>query len=679
METIASANFQKNAVKAIWAIVLFVIVYLILFVLTLLLVALCVFGGITLILERPSFSTLLAGAGIAMTGIFVLIFLVKYFFKKYKPDKSLFIEITQEQEPRLFEIISDVVGEVKAGFPKKVYLSDDVNAGVFFDSNFWSMFISVPKNLNIGLGLMNSVTIQEFKGILAHEFGHFSQKSMKIGSYVYNVHKIIYNILYDNGSFENLMQRWEQVNVIFSFFVRGAAIVIRGIQWVLVKAYGFLNLKYMALSREMEFDADRIAADVVGSMSISEALLRTDMTKYAYDIVMNFYEGKIPDNKKSENIYREHKYVFNFLAKDMEIPMQNGFPLITGFDLRKYNKSKLNIKDQWASHPGTEERTEVLKKLNISKDYNVVLNNPAISLLTNPESMEKEFTKKLFETAVYKSEPSDLSYEDFVSEMEDNNIKRFPAIYNDYYSDRNPVVLDLENVTRGVHAGTLDELFGKATIELVYNGLGIEKDINTLNEIVEKRLQVKTFDYDGRKYKSKDAGKLIIELSKDLESINTKLAGNDADVYCFFYLSAKKLGKEAQLKNKYLDFFRKLEEFDAGIKLYQNIMESTSFLSINLPAETIRKNFRDMAGMEKDLKAGIKTLLENENLIKEISLSTKENLEKYLSEDLEYFHGISYDDENLQTLFLALSNYYYLIVRDLYFSKSDMLEFQSRL
>jgi hypothetical protein len=38
---------------------------------------------------------------------------------------------------------------------------------------------SRKKNLTIGIGLINSTSVGELKTILAHEFGHFSQRSMK--------------------------------------------------------------------------------------------------------------------------------------------------------------------------------------------------------------------------------------------------------------------------------------------------------------------------------------------------------------------------------------------------------------------------------------------------------------------------------------------------------------------
>jgi len=33
----------------------------------------------------------------------------------------------------------------------------------FYNSSFWSMFLPVRKNLEIGLGLVNSINISEFK------------------------------------------------------------------------------------------------------------------------------------------------------------------------------------------------------------------------------------------------------------------------------------------------------------------------------------------------------------------------------------------------------------------------------------------------------------------------------------------------------------------------------------
>src|SRR5690606_23214694 len=139
------------------------------------------FLGLLVFTSKPMFLTAIACIGLFASGLTVLFFLIKFIFASTKVDTDHLSEITEHDEPELFLLIHQIVSEVDTSFPKKVFLSHDVNASVFYDSSFWSMFLPIRKNLQIGVGLINAVTQQELKAILAHEFGHFSQKSMKVG------------------------------------------------------------------------------------------------------------------------------------------------------------------------------------------------------------------------------------------------------------------------------------------------------------------------------------------------------------------------------------------------------------------------------------------------------------------------------------------------------------------
>src|SRR5688572_20570295 len=205
-------------IKAISSIVLFIVVYLLLLVLAVGLTAILGLGGIMLIAAKPMIFTLMIGAGMISMGVLILIFLIKFIFKRHVIDRSHLVEITKTEEPALFAFISDIVKQVGTRFPKRIYISSEVNASVFYNSSFWSMFLPIRKNLQIGLGLVNSVNLSEFKAILAHEFGHFSQRSMKLGSYVYNVNQIIYNMLYDNDSYARTLESWANISGYFAFF-----------------------------------------------------------------------------------------------------------------------------------------------------------------------------------------------------------------------------------------------------------------------------------------------------------------------------------------------------------------------------------------------------------------------------------------------------------------------------
>ena len=395
-----TAEFRAQATRAIFAIVFFALTYLLILAAAIVLAGLCMAGGVFIIAARPMFLTLVIGIGLSGLGVMVFLFLVKFIFKSHKVDRSHLTEISRADEPELFKMIDEIVNEVRTSQPKKVYLSADVNASVFYDSSFWSMILPIKKNLNVGIGLVNTVTAQELKAILSHEFGHFSQRSMKVGTYVYNVNQVIFNMLYDNGSFESMIQRWANMSGWFSIFAMLTIKIVQGIQEILRGLYGIVNKSYMALSREMEFNADEIAASVTGYQPLKSSLMRMQLADMSYNKVLDFYNGKISENIKSENIYRDQTSVLNFLAERNKFPLTYGLPTISQEEQSKFDKSKLVIKDQWSSHPTTEERVKRLEQLNSSLPGQT--DKHANYIFKNIEETQKLVTNKLFEQVTYK-------------------------------------------------------------------------------------------------------------------------------------------------------------------------------------------------------------------------------------------------------------------------------------
>jgi len=178
-----SENYKSAAKKANTSIVFFVIVYIILVVIAVALTILCGYAGVIMVKGVKFFYGQIAGLGLMLVGALVLFFLLKFIFSVNKVDRSNLLKITRAEEPELFKMIDEIVREVGTEFPKNVFLSSGVNACVFYDSSFWSMFFPVKKNLEIGMGLVNASRTDELKAILSHEFGHFSQKTLRTGSY----------------------------------------------------------------------------------------------------------------------------------------------------------------------------------------------------------------------------------------------------------------------------------------------------------------------------------------------------------------------------------------------------------------------------------------------------------------------------------------------------------------
>ena len=92
------------------------------------------------------------------------LFLLKNFFKRHKADKSLQIEITEEDQPTLFAFIHRLCEETNAPFPHRIYLSPDVNAAVFYNTSILSLILPTRKNLLIGFGAGQQLDLERVQG-----------------------------------------------------------------------------------------------------------------------------------------------------------------------------------------------------------------------------------------------------------------------------------------------------------------------------------------------------------------------------------------------------------------------------------------------------------------------------------------------------------------------------------
>jgi len=666
-----AAQYSKMAGKAVLSIIYFIGMYFLLVIAALGLTALFIWLGLILIIAKPMVLTFLLGAGIGSVGIIVTIFLFKFIFSKHVEDRSHLKEIKREQEPMLFELIDEVVAETGTQFPKKVYLATDVNAAVFYDSSFWSMFFPVKKNLQVGVALMNSVSVTEFRAILAHEFGHFSQKSMAIGSYVYTINRVIYNMLYDNSSFEQLAEKWNNVSGTFSIFVQFAFRIVEGIQWILKKMYNFVNLSYMGLSREMEFQADKVAAMVAGSAPTITLLQRLEIADYAFNSVIEYYIEKYEDSVCTRDIFSQHRFVYTFLSVRNGILLQDGLPMPTSEDLKRYNKSKLIIKNSWASHPDTEDRVQRLRILNIPARKQD--NRLALTLLRNQENTSCEITAQVFPNAEQKGEIKLIDLHEFEKIYQERfDEASFDPLFNNYFNHRH---LATDAGIPGTPNIELKDLFSDAVMDKVYTLNALKTDLTTLKEINKGEAQVKKFIYDGLNYKADDCPTLISSVNKELENLEKELANHDQQIYLYFKSSAERKG----VSNKFSTLFDTLKRLDTDFtkreQFYRDTLRDTDFVNHTTPYDVIERNFKNFEVAEQKLKTEIGEILKDAIYGPAVSETNKKNFETYLQSNLVYFSRPEYNADNLGILAKAIHGYFETVDKGCFRFKKEILNF----
>lgn len=644
-----SATFKKEVGRVAGAIFLFFLVYVGLMAGAVLLAILCGIGGFLLISVLTHFITIMLGLGLVGLGLMVIFFLLKFMFKRHKVDRSGLIEIKEAEQPVLFAFIRKITSETQTPFPKKIYLSPEVNACVFYDSSFWSMFFPVQKNLQIGLGVVNSLNVTEFKAVLAHEFGHFSQRSMKLGSYVYNVNQAIYNMLYDNDGYARALDKWSNASGYFAIFAALTIKVVQGIQWVLQKTYVLVNKPYMSLSREMEFHADAVAAFVTGSDPLVTSLRRTDAAGLCYGSLINYYNSWLPLNLKPDNIYPQHRQMMAIFADQHHIPMQHGLPQVTAASSVYFNPSRLFIKDQWASHPSTDDREAHLVSLNIPHEEMPL---SAWELFKDAEQVQQQMTAHLFADVKFEQEPQVVSAEGFYAKfLEDKKARELGEVYNGFYDDRNISAFALEEAVDNVPSKTFEEVFNDATCQLPKQVVALQQDVDLATSISKKETDIKTFDFDGQKYSVKEIAPVLAQLELELKQAQEKLQQADKEAYLYFLHSASQAERSEELNAGYAQLFAVNAEVEEDIALYQEIMEALyPIYNTSMSVEAALKYTAILKQKEDKLKERLKALLPDEIYSNCLFPQQQDRLARLLQEDNAYFVASTFQGPLLDAL-----------------------------
>ena len=653
-----SLAFKKQVSGVMGSILFFLVVYIVLFLCALGLVAASIAGGIAIMGALRGLYGILIGIGLIGVGIMVMIFLVKFLFAVTRFDRSDSFEITEEEQPQLFAFIRTLTTETQTVFPKRIYISPDVNACVFYDSSFWSMFLPIKKNLQIGLGLVNALNLSEFKAVMAHEFGHFSQRSMKLGSFVYQVNRVIYNMLYQNSSYGNILQGWANINGVFAFFASITVRIIQGIQWVLRQVYSIVNKNYMSLSREMEFHADAVAASVSGGNNLVNALRRIELAGVGYNVVIEKYQDLLKEKKLGKNLYPDQRIVLHQLAKENQLQLEEDLPVVDSKSFESQQFSRVNFKDQWASHPTTDEREKHLKSLNVDVPADT---QSAWVLFENRQSLQESATDKIFE-AVDQTELVRIDNRAFAEVYgRDESFYNLPEKFNGFYHGREITLLDEVDIHPLDPSSGYDyqKIFNSDNAQLIKKINGAVNDIELLKAIAEKQIETKSFDFEGKKYHYSEATALQQKIESEKKLWEDELASLDKLAVQFNLSEALNQSQASAdaLKQKYVDYFNGRKESNAYLEQVNKMLGELRpiFAGETQPIETINSQIDHLKNeSEPAFKAVLNKWLKEGVFSQNPVLAGK--IEAFLQANYAYFSGTSFFENELSDLYNLIND-----------------------
>ena len=364
---------------------------------------------------------------VGLLSSFLAIFMIKPLLKVRHNSKSDSIEISPQEEPELFKFIYRLADEAKAPRPHKVFLSARVNAAVFYDVSILNLFFTSKKNLEIGLGLVNVLTLGEFKAVLAHEFGHFAQRSMAVGRWVYIAHQIVSHIVSERDIFDRFLRGLSRVDVRIAWVGWLLSLIVWSIRSILETAFCWLLIAQRALSREMEFQADLVAVSLTGSDALIHALHRISAADDAWERTLSFASAEMNQGRLVTDLFTIQTHTIEkirIILNDPEYGQIPPIPTQNQEDHRLFEAAIAEPPQMWATHPSNVDRENNAKRIYVANSLD---NRSAWDLFAHDSATRKKMTKHLIDLASPPKEAKSVNIQESIKQFD----RQYACLYFD--------------------------------------------------------------------------------------------------------------------------------------------------------------------------------------------------------------------------------------------------------
>ena len=344
--------------------------------------------------------------GGALAAALLWLFLFKGLFKRHKAPRAAHVALAEEDHPELFAFIRCVYRDVGARRPRRVYVSPEVNAAMIYNTSLVNLILPPRKDLLIGLGLVNVVNLVEFKAALAHEFGHFAQRSLGLGTYLAVANRIMHDIIYSRDALDSVVDRLCRDEEGRGFF---PAWGLKGLLWVVRKIlagmYVGLNTLYLSLGRQMEYNADNAAVRLTGSDALIHGLARMKFATECMAEAIQSLDAAADHGFFSDDLFYHQTAAacrLRHRAKDERLGLPPELPPDTTVQVHVFPPVTAGPADRCSSHPADYLREQNAKRVYVRSPID---DRSAWLLFGNPAALKTTVTGELYRQILRRKEP----------------------------------------------------------------------------------------------------------------------------------------------------------------------------------------------------------------------------------------------------------------------------------
>ncbi len=277
-----------------------------------------------------------------VAGCIVTFFLLKPLLAR-SPAATELLRLDPAAEPVLYSFVHRICRQVGSPTPTRIDIDLSANASASLRRGWRSLF-SHDLVLTLGLPLVAGLDVRQFAGVVAHEFGHFSQHAgMRLHFLIATIRHWFARVAYQRDSWDESLDEWRSTS-------GWRTKVVLNIAWATVQASRDIlrGLLYCAsivsawFSRQMEFDADRHAAALVGAECFGGALAALPVLSVA---VENSWQT-VNRTWRSKELCDDFALLVNHVAISLSATQRDD---LISADLAE-------VTGRWATHPCTTER-----------------------------------------------------------------------------------------------------------------------------------------------------------------------------------------------------------------------------------------------------------------------------------------------------------------------------------
>ncbi len=270
-------------------------------------------------------------------------------------------ELSRLDAPELWALVEQVARKLEVTPVETIQLVPDTMIGVTEKGSILKKVRGTgTRRLLLGMGGLAELTQGQLAGILAHEYGHFSNRDTAGGNLAHQVY----------ASLNNMAVR----------LIKSGSARFYNPVWLFILSYQRIFLRVtLGASRLQEILADRYAAVAYGSDNFIQGLKNYIHQSIAFPLLADS-ELKIAfETKRSViNLY--------------DLPMRTD--LAEALDL-KFEEALARKTSKYDSHPAPQERIRLVEALNIPNSPVYENSRPALDLFPNPEQLQREMTAEI--------------------------------------------------------------------------------------------------------------------------------------------------------------------------------------------------------------------------------------------------------------------------------------------